>query len=226
MKQKLFEALRAKFAGVSDAILNRIADKLAKTVTSEEQVVTAVEGTSFQQVLESYGDSRATEATQTAVKNYETKYGLKDGAKVEQPKQQVTPPPTTQTTQTGGEQQPAWVQALIESNKKLSDRLDAMEAGKTAETRKQKLTAVIGKLPESLRKAYERTPVDNATDDEFATLLESIKQEVNGILTDTQAKGAVFGRPLGGKSQGASTVDKTKEATDAEATAVVEKLNI
>lgn len=226
MKQKILEALKAKFVGVSDAILNRVADKLAKTVTSEEQVATAVEGTTFQQVLESYGDSRATEAQQTAVKNYESKYGLKDGAKVEQPKPDEHHATEPQNIQTGGEQQPAWVQALIESNKKLSDRLDAMEAGKTAETRKQKLNAVIDKLPESLRKAYERTPVDNGTDEEFNSLLESITQEVNGILTDTQARGAVFGRPLGGKSQGASTADKTKEATDAEATAVVDKLNI
>jgi ribosome assembly protein YihI (activator of Der GTPase) len=223
MKQKILEALKAKFVGVSDAILNRVADKLAKTVTSEEQVATAVEGTTFQQVLESYGDSRATEAQQTAVKNYEAKYGLKDGNKTEPLPQQTT---EQKQDTTGGEQQPAWVQALIESNKKLSDRLDAMEAGKTAETRKQKLNAVIDKLPESLRKAYERTPVDNGTDEEFNSLLESITQEVNGILTDTQARGAVFGRPLGGKSQGASTVDKTKEATDAEATAVVDRLNI
>lgn len=226
MKQKILEALKAKFVGVSDAILNRVADKLAKTVTSEEQVATAVEGTTFQQVLESYGDSRATEAQQTAVKNYEAKYGLKDGNKTEPQQQQVQQTTEQKQDPTGGEQQPAWVQALIESNKKLSDRLDAMEAGKTAETRKQKLNAVIEKLPESLRKAYERTPVDNGTDEEFNSLLESITQEVNGILTDTQARGAVFGRPLGGKSQGASTVDKTKEATDAEATAVVDRLNI
>ncbi len=225
MKAKIIEALKAKFSGVSDAILNRVADRLAKTVTTEEQVATAVEGVTFQQVLESYGDSRATEAQQTAVKNYETKYGLKDGAKVEQLKTQVTPP-TVQGNETGGEQQPAWVQALIESNKKLSDRLDAMEAGKTAETRKQKLNTIIGKLPETLRKAYERTPVDNLSDDEFNSLTDSISQEVNGILTDTQARGAIFGRPLGGKTQAAAAVDKTKEATDEQATAVVNKINI
>lgn len=79
MKKEILEALKAKFEGVSEAILNRIADKLAKTVTKQEDVATAVEGVTFQQVLESYGDSRATEAQQTAVTNYEKKHGLKDG---------------------------------------------------------------------------------------------------------------------------------------------------
>ena len=33
MKQKLFDALKAKFPGVNANVLNRIAEKLAKTVT-------------------------------------------------------------------------------------------------------------------------------------------------------------------------------------------------
>ena len=78
MRKEILDALKAKFTGVSDAILGRIADKLAKTATTAEQVATAVEGVTFQQVLESYGDSRATEAQQTAVSNYEKKHGLKD----------------------------------------------------------------------------------------------------------------------------------------------------
>lgn len=41
-RTQIIEALRNRFAGVSDAILGRIADKLAKTVTSQEQVATAV----------------------------------------------------------------------------------------------------------------------------------------------------------------------------------------
>lgn len=44
MRKEILEALRAKFAGISDAILGRIADKLAKTATTAEQVTTAVEG--------------------------------------------------------------------------------------------------------------------------------------------------------------------------------------
>lgn len=85
MRKQILDALKAKFQGVSESILNRIADKLCKTVTTAEQVQTAVDGVTIQQVIESYADSRATEASQTAVHTYEQKYGLKDGAKVEQP---------------------------------------------------------------------------------------------------------------------------------------------
>lgn len=44
MKQKILEALKAKFPGVNANVLNRIADKLAKTVTTDEQVTTAIAG--------------------------------------------------------------------------------------------------------------------------------------------------------------------------------------
>ena len=224
MKQKIIDALKAKFVGVSDAIINRIADKLAKTVTSEDQVAASVEGVTFQQVLESYGDSRATEAQQTAVKNYEAKYGLKDGAKVQQAQ---APAATAEPhVNTPGDDVPAWAKALIDSNAQLKDRLEAMERGKTTDTRRHQLNAIVSRLPESLRKAYERTPVDNLTDEEFNSLSASITQEVDGIIADTQAKGAVFGRPLGGgKQQPAQSAATSKEATDAEATAVVDKLN-
>ena len=81
MRKEILDALAAKFPGVSAAILGRIADRMAKTAATAEDVNTAVDGVTFQQVLESYGDSRATEAQQTAVQNYEKKYGLKEGKK-------------------------------------------------------------------------------------------------------------------------------------------------
>ena len=64
MRKELFEALKAKFPGVNANVLNRIADKLAKTVTTAEQVTTAVAGVTQEiiDIIESYGDSRATEA--------------------------------------------------------------------------------------------------------------------------------------------------------------------
>ena len=59
MKQKLFDALKAKFPGGNANVLNRIAEKLAKTVTTDEQVTTAVAGVTqeFIEIIESYGDA-------------------------------------------------------------------------------------------------------------------------------------------------------------------------
>lgn len=212
MRQQILEALKAKFQGVSDAILGRIADKLCKTVTNADQVQAAVDAYTWQQVIEGYGDSRATEAQQTAVHTYETKYGLKDGVKIENggtSGQQgagatvVTPPPTA-----GGEDVPAWAKTLME-------RFDKMESERTTATRKQQLTAVIEKLPENLRKGYERTPVDGLKDEEFATLLGEITNEVNGIVQSNQQRGAVFGRPAATGGTGSQGGELTKEQEEA-----------
>lgn len=214
MKQQILTALKAKFVGVSDAILDRVATKLAQTVTTAEQVQTAVDGVTFQQVLESYGDSRATQATQTAVHNYETKYGLKDGVKVTPHETQphVVPPVTPPVTPPAGgaETVPAWAQALIDSNNSLKNELAQMKTARTTETRKQQISTLIEKLPENLRKAYSRTPVDGLTDEQFTTLVGEITTEVGDIQSSIQQKGAVFGKPAAqnGGNQGA---ELTKE---------------
>lgn len=219
MKKQILEALKAKFQGVSEAILNRIADKLAKTVTTAEQVATAVEGVTIQQVIESYGDSRATEAQQTAVHNYETKYGLKDGVKVDdgggsQGGQQGGVQ-TVQTQQQGGDAIPTWAQTLIDSNKALTERLNKMDVDRTTATRKQQLQTVIEKLPEKLRKAYERMPVDGLTEEQFNTLFSEISSEVEGIVNETHVKGAVFGRPAAQNGRTNQGNELTKEQVEA-----------
>nr|DAN17465.1 MAG TPA: hypothetical protein [Caudoviricetes sp.] len=219
MKKQILEALKSKFQGVSEAILNRIADKLAKTVTTAEQVATAVEGVTIQQVIESYGDSRATEAQQTAVHNYETKYGLKDGVKVDdgggsQGGQQGGVQ-TVQTQQQGGDAIPTWAQTLIDSNKALTERLNKMDVDRTTATRKQQLQTVIEKLPEKLRKAYERTPVDGLTEEQFNTLFSEISSEVEGIVNETHVKGAVFGRPAAQNGRTNQGNELTKEQVEA-----------
>lgn len=223
MKQKLFDALKAKFPGGNANVLNRIAEKLAKTVTTDEQVTTAVAGVTqeFIEIIESYGDSRATEAQQTAVHTYETKYGLKDGQKIDATGGaaggQAGSGTTVQQQQAGGaqEQVPAWAQALIDSNKKLNDRLDKMDGERTTATRKQQLSTIIEKLPENLRKAYERTPVNDLTDEQFNALVGEITTEVNGIVSEVQAKGAVFGKPSITGGTGNQGGELTKEQQEA-----------
>lgn len=229
MKEQILTALKAKFQGVNANILDRIATMLAKTVTTEDQVKTAVEGVTkdFIDVIEAYGDSRATDTQKTAILNYEKKYGLKDGVKVEQKQETTTTQQTTTTKQGEGNETPAWAQALIDSNKQLTERLNKMEGERTTASRKAELDEILSKLPENLRKAYSRTPVDNLTDEQWATVKGEITTEVESLAKEVGAKGAVFGRPTngsGGKSTGIST--EVQEATDAEATAVVEKLNI
>ena len=220
MKKDLFEALKAKFPGVNANVLNRIADKLAKTVTTAEQVTTAVAGVTqeFIDIIESYGDSRATEAQQTAVHNYEQRYGLKDGVKLENGggtgSEHGTETEKNKSAGEGAEAVPEWAKTLIDTNKALSERIAKMETERTTTTRKQQLDEVIGKLPENLRKGYERTPVDNITDEEFHSLIGDITKEVDGIVKATAQRGAVFGRPsaTGNKGNQDGTLTKEQEA--------------
>ena len=218
MFQLILNALKAKFQGVSDAVLSRIANKLAKTVTSQEQVATSVEGVTLQQVIDSYADHRATEAQQTAVQNYESKYGLKDGEKVtpvtvQQQGGQPTGGQSTQQT-AGATETPEWAKQLIEQNKALTDRIAKMEGQRTTDSRKQQLSTIIAKLPEQLRKPYERITLDSLSDEQFNTLVTEVTTEVEGIANDINSKGAVFGRPTA-NSSGNQGNELTKEQQDA-----------
>ena len=218
MYQLILNALKAKFQGVSDAVLSRIANKLAKTVTSQEQVATSVEGVTLQQVIDSYADHRATEAQQTAVQNYESKYGLKDGEKVtpvtvQQQGGQPTGGQPTQPT-AGATETPEWAKQLIEQNKALTDRIAKMEGQRTTDSRKQQLSTIIAKLPEQLRKPYERITLDSLSDEQFNTLVTEVTTEVEGIANDINSKGAVFGRPTA-NSGGNQGNELTKEQQDA-----------
>lgn len=193
-RQLIFDTLKTKFEGVSDNIIGRLADKLATSADTEEAAKAAAEGVTLQRLLESYGDSRATEASQTAVKNYESKYSLKNGISVNTGGTTEGEADPAQVQQ-GAETIPAWAQSLIDSNKRLNEELANMKRGKITETRQAQLAEITSHLPENLRKAYARTPVDKLTDEEFETLKSDITTEVGGLQTELAAKGAVFGKP-------------------------------
>lgn len=219
MRKEILDALKAKFVGVSEAILGRIADKLAKTATTAEQVKAAVDAYTWQQVIEGYGDSRATEAQQTAVQNYEAKYGLKDGAKIDGGAgaggQAVGGTTVTTPPAGGAEDVPAWAKAIIDSNKSITDRLNKMDGERTTATRRQQLTTIIDKLPEDLRKGYSRISVESLSDEDFNKMLGEVTTEVDGLVKSNQQKGAVFGRPSiqgGTGNQGGELSKEQQEA--------------
>ena len=219
-RQLIFDALKARFEGVSDNILGRVADKLAMQAATEEAAKAAAEAVTMQQLFESYGDSRATEASKTAVKKYENKYNLKDGVSINSNNGGNAAGHddggTGANQQQGADSQiPAWAQALIDNSKKLADELAKIKRSKVTETRQTRLAEITSKLPESLRKAYARTPVDNLSDEEFSTLVTDITNEVSGMQADMNAKGAIFGQPsvvLGGNG---GNTELTKEQMEA-----------
>lgn len=211
LKEELLIALKAKFQGVSDKILDRIAVNLAKTVTKQEDVQTAVDGVTLQQLLDSYGDSRATDATKTAVLNYEKKHSIKDGKPVVEPERK--PQETAQLP----EDTPDWAKTLMDSVKALSNTVSVMQGAELTKSRKQKLSDAIAPLSEVMRKGYERINLKDLKDDEFETLLSEIQGEVGEITKAEGARGAVFGKPTvaGANLQAAPKQEATKEEVDA-----------
>lgn len=174
MKQKLFEALKTKFVGVDAQILDRIATKKAEGQTDENQIPTIVEGVSFQDVLQSYGDFRAGDASKTAVTNYEKKHNLKEGKTIETPE----PTPTPQPEPPKPDDTPAWAKALIDQNKTLTEKIASIENKSTLEQRTAAIQAKAKEygIPESQAKRYS-IPEDADLDEYF----KDAKQDLSNI---------------------------------------------
>lgn len=117
-------------------------------------------------MLNSYGDFRAGDASKTAVTNYEKRHNLKDGKPIE----------TTTTTKTekNKDDVPAWAQALIDSNKNLSDKLTQLETEKAQATRSQQILAKAKEygIPENYAK---RCAIKD--DEDLDAYFKDLKQE-------------------------------------------------
>ncbi|WP_212122930.1 hypothetical protein [Bacteroides pyogenes] len=200
MKEKILAALKTKFVGVDEAILSRIAEKKAGGVTDESQVPAIVEGVSFQDVLTSYGDYRAGDATTTAVKNYEKKHNLKDGKPVEQGKPK-------EEKHVEEDDVPAWAQSLIDSNKALSEKLAGYEADRAKQERSAQISAKAKEygIPEKL------VPMLNIADDaDLDTYMKDAKQTFANLgFKDAQSPDS----GAGNKNDIDSLADKIAQGT-------------
>lgn len=200
MKEKVLAALKTKFVGVDEAILSRIAEKKAGGVTDESQVPAIVEGVSFQDVLTSYGDYRAGDATTTAVKNYEKKHNLKDGKPVEQGKQK-------EEKHVEKDDVPAWAQSLIDSNKALSEKLAGYEADRAKQERSAQISAKAKEygIPEKL------VPMLNIADDaDLDTYMKDAQQTFANLgFKDAQSPDS----GAGSKNDIDSLADKIAQGT-------------
>lgn len=101
----------------------------------------------------------------------------------------------------------------------LQARLDAIENQRTTETRTAEVERIIAPLSETLKAVYRRTPFATLTDEEFATLRETISKEVNELATADKARGAVFSRPTASKPTDG-------KASDKETAEVIRRLNL
>lgn len=207
MHKIALDALKTRFEGISESVLDRMAKKIAKTATTAEEVKSTVEEVTIQQIIDAEGDRRATDAQKTAVANYERKHGLKDGKSIEPSEQNE---PTEPHGNKDPEDMPQWAKTLVENNAKLQQQLAAMSTERIANDRKRQLSAVVEQLPENLRKPYDRMSLDGLSEEQFNATLEDVKTEVGGIVDNLKQSGLVFSRPMGGNSERTAELTKAQ----------------
>ena len=166
----LLALLKTKFVGVADAILEKIATKKGANIT-DEQVNSTAEGITFQNIIDSHADSRVSEATASAVANYEKKHGLKDGKTVKEDKQEEKKELENDT--------PEWAKALIESNKAMQDKIATMEGEKVVSSRKAQLLEAFEGTNDAFKSRYQKDfeRMNFKDDEDFKAWLEEAKTD-------------------------------------------------
>lgn len=233
-EQLILAALQTKFAGVDAKILGRIAKKHAKTATgtTEADAQTIVDGITFQQVLESHADYRATEAQKTAVANYESKHNLRDGKPVEQQQPASQQQTASQTAgQQGGDDQrdkiPGWAQKIMDDNKAYREELASLRAERTQNDRLERFRKAIESAPDKVKARYEKDfgRLTFKDDADFDSYLEEIAPDITAMAEQEQRKGAKVSAPFGAQGSGteASALVKARfeAASKAEATPAI-----
>nr|DAF23946.1 MAG TPA: hypothetical protein [Caudoviricetes sp.] len=174
--EQILAGLQQKFTGVDTAILTRIATKKAEGVTDETKVNSIVEGISFSDVLNSYGDFRAGDATRTSVLNYEKRYNLKDGKPIENPNPNPNPNPKPEDKT--DDMATIIANAVNAAVKPLSDKLAQFETEKLQATRQEQIMAKAKEygIPETFAKRYA-IPDDADLD----TYFKDAKQELANV---------------------------------------------
>lgn len=167
--EQILAGLQQKFSGVDTATLTRIATKKAEGVTDETKVNSIVEGISFQDVMQNYGDFRAGQAQTSSIANYEKKHGLKDGKPIENPKPEPPKP----------DEKPDIAKLIADGIaagiKPFSDKLAAFEAKEAQAQRMAQISSVAKKygIPDSMLK--DRTIPENT---DLDTYMKDVKQEM------------------------------------------------
>ena len=165
MKEKILVALKTKYKtfGFGDKAFDGVADYLSKTVTEESQIETAISGVegllkSFQGDIDTVRNAKS--GLQKELDELKKKIENADKDKDKDKDKDV----------------PAWAQALIDSNKTLSEKLTAYEAEKAQAQRNSQISAVAKKygIPDFMLK--DRNIPENT---DLDTYFKDMKQDMS-----------------------------------------------
>ncbi|MEG0848472.1 MAG: hypothetical protein RSE50_00805 [Myroides sp.] len=181
MRDKILQGLKTKNSkyGLSQTILEVLADDLAKTVEKDEDVETAVTGVEGQmKIYQSFADQNRT--LQTEITN------LKKGAegKTEEKKEEEKKKGGDDKKESG-EQEPAWLKALNEKIDKQNDLISNFQKEKAQQSTAQQLQAKFTelKIPQSFQKLI---PMDKvfATPEEMEAFVNEQKANYDGLAQE------------------------------------------
>ena len=199
MKEKILAALRAKYPGTQAALLDRVADTMAGTVTDETlETVAASDGVkNLLAFFQTEVDRRTTEVVNTAVSNYEKKHNLKDGKLIF-----VEPKPGDDPNT------PEWAKALIKQNQDLASKVQNLEKGTVTIGLMDKVKAKLTekKIPEAFLKGRSIEK-----EEDVDTLITEIEGDYQTVKQTMVNQGVVIDVPI--SSSGApAKVDADIEA--------------
>lgn len=176
--EQILAGLQTKFPGADTATLTRIATKKAEGVTDETKVNSIVEGISFQDVMQNYGDFRAGQAQTSSIANYEKKHGLKDGKPIENP--DIEPPKPDPKPDDKPDIAKMIADGVAAGIKPFSDRLAQYEAREAQAQRNAQIAEVAKKydVPEFI---LEDRNISKDTD--LDAYIQNVKQKMvnNGM---------------------------------------------
>lgn len=205
MKEKLLEALKLKFPGVSETTLSIIVANKAGSIADEAQIASVVEALTFDQVIQSVTDHRITDANKKALENYEKKHGLKDGKPVQQQQQQQT-----QTHTQTNDDTPQWAKDLIKQNQELATKIAGFETKTKQQQLSEKLAARLNEKKIPVKLMAGRVLSDESELDSVFTEIEALHTEIRQSVVNETVAETVPGSSvdLSGKKQIESAVDE------------------
>lgn len=189
MFEKILSELKTKYKnlGLSETILKVMAETLAKTVETEEQITDAVAGVEGQmKIYQSFADQNRT--LQTEITN------LKKSS--EGKKEEKSENKEGEEKRESGEQEPAWAKALREQMEKQNELITGIQQKEIAQTNAQKLQSKLDELKVS--KSIQALIPSNLTFEND----EAIEAYANEMKVKSDAIAQEFGNAaLGGMTK-------------------------
>lgn len=173
-EQEILTQLKTKYAnkGLSETILKAKAKQLSKAVEKQEDIENAVAGVEADmdifQIL--------TDQNRTLANDFK-KFKEEKGGNPEPNPNPNPEPPKPNPAPTG--EVPAWAQAIIDSNKTLSDNLEAIQKKESAQTNAQKFQTKLKELEVSddYLKTLPTFERNFQTDEEIETVAKEYKEK-------------------------------------------------